>query len=153
MRLLPPPGSRRMGPEESSLDATRKRRARTTATAAVGLGCLVLSGLGAVDRLSYTVPPAYEFLALAANQPLWTWVFAACALAIGASLMYDREHVPALAATTGAIGVWSFLNLLWGLNPERPVSLAGPVLGAVVTALAYTLAQLWAWSDEHAKGR
>lgn len=138
---------------EDRLDATKRRKTRQAATAVVGVGCSMLACAAAADRLSYTVPPIYEFLALCAFQPMWAWIFAGCALALAVSLMYDRWHVPALAAATGAIGVWSFLNLLWGLNPIRPVSLAGPILGAAVAGISYLLTRMWALSDEHAKGR
>lgn len=135
------------------MDAGAKRRARLAATAVVGAGNAAMAGLGLVDRLQFTVPTNLEFLALAANNTLWIWLLSASALATWASVLYNRWHVPATAAATGVIGAWSFLNLLWGLNSVRPVSLAGPVLGTVVTALGYILTWLWARSDEHAKGR
>lgn len=121
-----------------------KQRARMGATLAVLGTHGALAVLALVNRLAYTVPPEYEFLAIAATNPVWVALHGGVFLAGLVAVRFFRDAMFEVASiSAGVLGAWSLMNLMWGLNPVRPVSLAGPVLALGMSLAAYFLARLW----------
>lgn len=117
------------------------RRLLTTTIAA---GHLLLLGLYATDRLSYTVDSRYVFLQHVAENPIWLLVHGTAAAWLLSSIVLRRHQIQACAYSAGVMGTWAMLGLVWGLTTVRPVSLIGPAMALVVTAFAYLLSQAWA---------
>ena len=121
-----------------------KERARWGATVAVFSTHGVLAILALVNRLAYSVPPAYEFLAITATNPIWVVLHGGVFLFGLWGLRYRRDAMfETVSVSAGVLGAWALINMLWGLNPVRPVSLAGPVLATGMSLVAYFLARLW----------
>lgn len=127
---------------------------RIGATAVLGVVHLALAVLAAFRRLSYTVDPTYEILALVASNHSWLWIHGICAIFLFASLRYRSWGKEACAVSFGVMGAWSFFNFVWGMVPERPVSLAGPVLGFGIMMLAHGLVKAWVLAEQtHTGGK
>ena len=128
----------------------QRDRARSGATLAVALTHLALMSLALVNRLAFTVPPQYEFLAIAATNPLWIVLHGVAGLYLLISLWkFHEELFNATAAAAGIMGCWALLNLMWGLIPLAPVSLAGPVLAVGMSMVARYLASSWIQVGDH----
>lgn len=119
-------------------------RIRLGTTAALGVTHLMLAVLAAFHRLAFTVNPTYEILAQVASNEVWLWLHGGTAILIFIALKHRNWAMEACAISVGIMGGWSFFNLLWGLTPERPVALAGPVLGLGMTFMAHGLVAAWA---------
>jgi hypothetical protein len=125
--------------------AERYYKFKSGMSLAVAAAHTTLAVLGAIGRLSYSVPSRYPLLLELVGNPIWTWLHAGAAIAIITALTFRRWQVSALAAATGVMGAWSCLTLLWGLSTvSNIVSLAGPMMGGFVALLSYLLTQSWA---------
>jgi hypothetical protein len=126
---------------------------RSVATMIVGAGEVALAIAAASGRLAYTVPPRDELslLADAAGNGIWKWLMFALGVTCILSVARTKIAQSAASASAGVLGVWAFLNLLWGFYPVRPVSLGMPILGLTVAALAFVLARAWAVADLRAE--
>ena len=100
--------------------------------------------LGIIGRLTYAIPSHYAMLREIMTNDVWIWLHAIAALAIIVALLTGRREVTTVGASVGIWASWSFLSLMWGLSTEPPVALVSPVLGTVVTILAYLLCLSWA---------
>ena len=119
----------------------------------VALGHLSLAVLASMDRLAITVPAESRLLLQMADNGAWLVIHLVCSLFIWISLWYNKFEIQAMSMSCGFIGVWGFINLLWGLNTPRPVSLAGPILGMTLAGVSWSVAMSWAQGGTHDKGR
>lgn len=104
----------------------------------------LLAVLAMINRLAYSVPPQYEFLAITATNPIWVVLHGGVFLAGLFGLRFRREAMfETVSVSAGVLGAWALINLMWGLNPVRPVSLASPVLAIGMSIVSYFLARLW----------
>ena len=122
----------------------KAHKGRVYLTLVVAASHFALMVLGVVDRLTFYTPSRNSILLQTLDNPLWAILHGLCALAIVFALRHRRYIVPALGSATGVMGAWSFLSLLWGLTTLIPISLAAPVLGFGIAALAYLLTTAWA---------
>lgn len=121
----------------------------TLLTLLVAAAHLSLMILGIIGRLRYSVPSGHQFLEHTLANPIWVILHGLCFVMIVSAVSANKAQVPALGAATGVMGSWVFLSFLWGLSSPAEPSLASPVLGAVVTALAYVLTSEWAHIKRH----
>lgn len=119
---------------------------RFFATLVVGIGQLALGVVAADGQLAYVMPlaPQHVWIAQLAGNDLWTWLLLASGIFCMLCLIWPRWAVAAMSCAAGVIGTWSLISILWGLSAVHPVSLAAPILGAVVATLAFILARAWA---------
>jgi uncharacterized membrane protein len=117
---------------------------RKALTLSVASGHVSLLFLYAFTRLNYTVDSRYVFLQHVVENPIWLFLHGAAAVALIASVVLRRNQMQASGFSTGVMGSWGFLTLLWGMTTVRSVSLIGPVMALVVTATIYLLTTAWA---------
>lgn len=123
-----------------------RNSARRAASLVVMSVHFFLALLAWVGRLGFTVDPTWQWLELAASDPLiWIPVNLACGLFIAVGISMDRRGMikHSLSVSAGVILSWAFFATLWGLNSVSDVSLAGPVLGAGVGAGAWALSRAY----------
>lgn len=128
-------------------------RFRSGMTLTVAMSHIVLACLGLFGRLSYSIPSRYPLILDVMNSTIWVWLHLIVGVVLIISLALNKKEVSALAASTGVMGAWSFLSMLWGLSTvDSPVSLTGPTMGAMITILSYLLTQSWARSGDRDVG-
>jgi len=131
---------------------TARAHARRFSAGCIALGHVGIVVLALTGRLVFIVPSGYRFLALISDNPIWVLVHCICAVVLVTSLVRDRGQISALSFSASIMGAWGFLNVLAGLTSPSPVSLAGPVLGMVLGATAWSVAMGWAVAPHRAGG-
>ncbi len=118
--------------------------ARNIVALALGITHITFAILSEKHLLAYTVGSQYKLVEQIASDCVWTWVNLVIGCLIITGLLFGgcTWMRRALIASTTAFGTWSFAMLIWGVAPDKPVSLGLPVLGLLVTLGA----QLTAWS-------
>jgi len=105
--------------------------------------------LGLFDRLNYVASTNFDLLAATANNEIWTLGFIAVSVFVWCSVILHQWQQKAMQAAVVILAPWSLYNLLWGLTTDHPVSLAAPILAAVLAVIAHSLAVAWAPEDTH----
>lgn len=134
--------------QEKLVDVTARVKARRVAEGFVASGHFGLFFLAAVDQLAITIPSEFQFLVLLADNSTWLPIHLVCGLVVSYTIFSNRGHIRSLGLSAGFMGAWGFFNLFAGLTANKPVSLAGPVLGLALSGVAYSVAMSWA-EDTH----
>lgn len=124
--------------------AEHRDRLRVLMMVAVACAHLSLALLRTVHRVVITVPVTNDTLSAVVRSDLWYLLQFGCAAMILAAIVWNRGHLQVMAASTGVMSAWAFLNFLWGFDAVRPVSLAGPAMGMIVAVFSYLLTMSWA---------
>lgn len=119
-------------------------RARLIVTVCVAMAHGAFAILDLIDRLSFTVDSRYDTVQAAAESPLWLPAFLFCFFAILVGMGNHQILSKIFSVSVVVMGLWSFFTFLWGMYPERSVSLAGPTLGFIVTGVSQGLAIAYA---------
>jgi len=122
---------------------------RVVATVIIAVACTLMGILGLFDRLNYVASTKFDLLAATANNEIWTLGFIAVSVFVWCSVILHQWQQKAMQAAVVILAPWSLYNLLWGLTTDHPVSLAAPILAAVLAVIAHSLAVAWAPEDTH----
>lgn len=112
------------------------RRSGTVVIIGAHVALLILTVTG---TLGFTVDPLWQWLKDSASSPtIWVPIHGGLAVSLAWGLLRHKERLlrNTLSLSSGFIITWASFALMWGLNPEARVSLAGPILGFVVGLLA-----------------
>lgn len=126
-----------------------RNAARFLVTLAIVAAHLSFAVLDSLDRLSFTVDSEYHEIQRIAESDAWLPLNLGIAVSLLLTLGKPKWHTKALSASFASMGSWSFFTLLWGMYPISKVSLAGPVLGLVVAAIAQFVALSYSTRDNH----
>lgn len=131
-----------MMPRRPLLGSTSDQRLTTT-IAIPAAAHLILAVLDAIGRAAYG-GRARDALGMAADHPAWTVMHLVMAVTLTAVIVTERARGIALCLSGSVLVGWSALMLAWGLQLAPPVSLVGPLLGLLVGAGTWALADAWA---------
>lgn len=123
-----------------------RNTARRSGTVVVMCGHLAMLTLVGTGTLDFTADPKWAWLRDSASSPtIWIPIHGLLALSLAWGLLRRSEaHIRnTLSLSAGFIITWATLAMVWGLNAERNVSLAGPTLGFVAGAGAWALSRAY----------
>ena len=119
-------------------------KARNLSYVAIGVTQLVLAFLAFGGRLNFTVPANHGSLEILTDDSFWAGVYLTTGIVtlLGLRFQYIKSLAMALAAST--FFFWGGLQLVFGIDTIRPVSLAGPILALCLVPITITLSDAWA---------
>ena len=132
-----------------------RNAARRSGTVVVACGHVALLILTLTRSIDFTADPKWAWLRDSASSPtIWVPIHAVLALSLAWGLLrHSDAHIRnTLSFSAGFIIMWATLAMVWGLNASRDVSLAGPVLGFVAGAGAWTLSRAYVSVRTSGKG-
>ncbi|OYO16645.1 hypothetical protein CGZ93_17955 [Enemella dayhoffiae] len=129
----------------------------TVLTVALAAAHIALAGLYLIDRAAPAIVPVgmpdwLEVFILSGDDHFWIVLHATAALALIAALVVGVLRALAAFLSQTVWAAWCVVIFLWSLWTSPPVSLAAPVLLAILTVpLGRVVASTWTDEEMHCR--